>query len=180
MMTLNIHFLMKLLFIVIFLFSGCYTLQAQPPAPGSNVTNNYINKFEGTWKWINGSDTLVLILMKKNESFTNYSADVLLGVHKYVQNGVTIQDVLYKFDSISYNYKNSSLMLSWYQNMDTTKVKGAIKDLTKKKTNNLYLQYIDGTPPTLIWHLKTAEGTFIDPNFQYGLTMPKDLILTKQ
>jgi len=52
--------------------------------------------------------------------------------------------------------------------------------LTKKKTNNLYLQYIDGTPPTLIWHLKTAEGTFIDPNFQYGLTMPKDLILTKQ
>ena len=171
---------MKQLLIISFFLSGCCIIKAQPPAPGSNVTNNYINKFEGTWQWINGSDTLILRLMKKNETFTNYSADVLLGTHKYVKNSVTIEDVLYKFDSIAYNYKNSSLMLSWYQNMDTTRVKGSIKDLTKKKNNNLTLEYVPGTPPTLIWHLKTAEGTFIDPNFQYGLTMPKDLILTKQ
>ena len=88
MMTLNIHFLMKLLFIVIFLFPGCYTLQAQPPAPGSNVTNNYINKFEGTWLWVSGNDTLILKLKKTNKSFGDFTKDVLLGVHKYVKNGV--------------------------------------------------------------------------------------------
>ena len=171
---------MKCLIIFFILILGYSSPQAQPPAPGSNVINNYINKFEGTWQWINGSDTLILRLMKKNETFTNYSADVLLGTHKYVKNSVTIEDVLNKFDSIAYNYKNSSLMLSWYQNMDTTRVKGSIKDLTKKKNNNFTLKYVPGTSPTLIWHLKTAEGTFIDPNFQYGLTMPKDIILSKQ
>ena len=180
MMTLNIHFLMKLLFIVIFLFPGCYTLQAQPPAPGSNVTNNYINKFEFTLLFFIGNDTLILNLKKTNKSFGDFTKDVLLGVHKYVKNGVVFDDALNKYDSMVLYYKKSTVLLSQNQGLDTSKVLGSINDLTKKKTNNLYLQYIVGTPPTLIWHLKTAEGTFIDPNFQYGLTMPKDLILTKQ
>ena len=80
---------------------------------------------------------------------------------------------------VLYN-KKRTVLLNQNQGMDTSKVIGSIKDLTKKKRNELFLQYVPGTPPTLIWHLKTAEGTFIDPNFQYGLTMPKDLILTKQ
>ncbi len=180
MMTLNIHFLMKLLFIVIFLFPGCYTLQAQPPAPGSNVTNNYINKFEGTWQWVSGNDTLILKLKKTNKNFDDYTEDVLLGVHKYIKNGVVFDDALNKYDSMVLYNKKRTVLLNQNQGMDTSKVIGSIKDLTKKKRNELFLQYVPGTPPTLIWHLKTAEGTFIDPNFQYGLTMPKDLILTKQ
>ena len=151
-----------------------------PPAPGSNVTNNYINKFEGTWLWTSGNDTLILKLKKKNEEFGDYTEDVLLGVHKYVKNGVVFDDALNKYDSMVLYYKKSTTLLNQNQGMDTSKVIGSIKDLTKKKRNNLFLQYVDGIPPTLIWHLKTAEGTFIDPNFQYGLTMPKDLILTKQ
>ena len=171
---------MKILLLISVILTGCCRMIAQPPAPGSIVTNNYINKFEGTWLWVSGNDTLILKLKKTNKSFGDFTKDVLLGVHKYVKNGVVFDDALNKYDSMVLYYKKSTVLLSQNQGLDTSKVLGSINDLTKKKTNNLYLQYIVGTPPTLIWHLKTAEGTFIDPNFQYGLTMPKDLILTKQ
>lgn len=171
---------MKLfVFFTVFL-TGCFRIIAQPPAPGSNVVNNYINKFEGVWKWINGNDTLILKLKKTNKLFGDYTEDVLLGVHKYVKNGIVIDDALNKYDSMVLHYKKSTTLLYQNQGMDTSKVFGSVKDLTKKKTNNLYLQYHNGIPPTLSWRLETAEGTFLDPNFQSGLTMPKDIILIKQ
>lgn len=162
------------------LLTSCCRMVAQPPAPGSNIINNNINKFEGTWQWVNGSDTLILRLKKLNTSFDSYTEDVLMGVHKYVKNGSIIEDALNKFDSITISFKKRTVLLYQNQGDDTSKVMGSLKDLTKNKRNNLLLQYVDGAPPTIIWHLETAEGVFNDPNFQYGLTMPKDIILTKQ
>jgi hypothetical protein len=153
---------------------------AQPPAPGSYITNNYVNKFEGTWQWVNGSDTLIIMLKKTNKQFGDYTEDVLLGVHKYIKNGSILNDALNKYDSMILYYKKSTVLLYQNQGDDTSKLIGSLKDLTKKKTNNLFLEYVAGNPPTIIWHLETAEGVFIDPNFQYGLTMPKDIILTKK
>jgi hypothetical protein len=102
------------------------------PAPGSNVTNNYINKFEGTWLWVSGNDTLILKL-KTNKSFGDFTKDVLLGVHKYVKNGVVFDDALNKYDSMVLYYKKSTVLLSQNQGLDTSKVLGSINDLTKKK-----------------------------------------------
>ena len=171
---------MKSLFLISILIVSCSFVTAQPPAPGSNIINNNINKFEGTWQWVNGTDTVVIKLKKINTSFETYTEDVLMGVHKYVLNGVTIENSLNRFDSITLSYKKRTLLLYQNQGEDTSKIIGSLKDLTKKKLNNLILEYVAGTPPTIIWHLDTAEGTFIDPNFQYGLTMPKEIILTKQ
>ncbi|MCX6319705.1 MAG: hypothetical protein NTW29_20670 [Bacteroidetes bacterium] len=171
---------MKLFVLISVILAGCCRMIAQPPAPGSNVVNNNINKFEGVWHWVNGNDTLILKLKKINKQFGDYTEDVLLGVHKYIKNGLVLDDALNKYDSMVLYYKKSTVLLYQNQDTDTSKVFGSIKDLTKKKTNNLFLQYVNGTPPTIIWHLETAEGTFIDPNFQYGLTMPKDVILTRQ
>jgi hypothetical protein len=171
---------MKILILIPIILVSCCKMIAQPPAPGSNIINNNINKFEGTWQWISGSDTLILKLKKLNASFDTYTEDVLMGVHKYVKNGSVIENSLNRFDSITINFKKRTALLYQNQGDDTSKVIGSLKDLTKKKINNLFLEYVAGTPPTIIWHLETAEGTFIDPNFQYGLTMPKDIILTKQ
>lgn len=171
---------MKLFVLIFVSLIGCCRMVAQPPAPGSNVVNNYINKFEGVWQWVNGSDTLILKLKKTNKQFGDYTEDVLLGVHKYIKNGLVLDDALNKYDSMILYYKKSTALLYQNQGTDTSKVFGSIKDLSKKKTNTLYLQFVDGMPPTIIWHLETTEGTFIDPSFQYGLTMPKDIILTKQ
>jgi len=171
---------MKILIIVPLFLASCFRMIAQPPAPGTNELNNYINKFEGTWQWVNGNDTIIIKLKKFNTDFSNYQKDVLFGVHKYVKNGTIIHDALNRFGSIGLNYKKSTVLLSNELGTDTSKVDGNIKDLTKKKINNLILEYVAGTPPTIIWHLETAEGTFIDPTFQYGLTMPKDIILIKQ
>jgi len=158
----------------------CKGVEAQPPAPGSYVYNHFLNKFEGNWMWVDGTDTLVLRMKKYNTLISDYHEDVLLGVHKYVKNGVVLDNSLDKFDSIAIKHKKSSIFLYQLTGSDTSDISGSITDLTKKKRNNLTLKYTPGSPPAIIWHLETAEGVFIDPNFQYGLTMPKDIILTKQ
>jgi hypothetical protein len=170
---------MKTLVLISLFFAGCCRIISQPPPPGTNVANNYLNKFEGTWRWVNGSDTLTLRLKKKNTTFNNYTEDVLMGTHRYVQNGSIVEDAMNKFDSISINERKSTVLLYKYQDTDTSKVRGSLRDLTKQKRSNLFLQLVDGGTPTLVWHLEAAEGTFIDPNFQYGLTMPRDIVLTK-
>jgi hypothetical protein len=171
---------MKMLFLISTILVGCCRMIAQPPTPGSNEFNNYINKFEGIWQWVNGSDTLTIRLKKFNTQYADFQKDVLMGTHKYVQNGIVIQNSMDKFDSIAINHKKNTVFLTNKLGSDTSKVRGSINDLTQGKINILFLQYVDGTPPTIIWHLETAEGVFSDPNFQYGLTMPKDIILTKQ
>ncbi len=77
-------------------------------------------------------------------------------------------------------YKKSTALLYQNQNTDTSKIFGSLKDLTKKKTLNLFLIFVNGFPPTIAWHLEPAEGVHSDPNFQYGVTLPRDIILIKQ
>ncbi len=167
--------------VIISLFILAYnSLQAQPPAPGSNVTNQYIDKLEGTWRWVNGSDTLTLRLKKINTQLGNYTEDVILGVHGYVKNGIVIEDSLNQYNNMIIEYKKSTLMIYQEDNSDTSKFIGSIQDLTKKKTNRLHLTYAPGIPPTILLQLEPAEGVHSDPNFQYGVTLPRLIILTKQ
>ncbi len=59
---------MKRIFLISISILICNLLMAQPPAPGSNVANNHINKFEGTWQWVSGNDTVILRLKKYQTS----------------------------------------------------------------------------------------------------------------
>jgi hypothetical protein len=171
---------MKKLIIITTLILFVSFVKAQPPTSGSNQANNFINKFVGDWIWTNGSDTLILKLRKYNIDFSDYTEDVLMGVHKYVKNGLVLDNSFNKLDSIVLNRKKRSVLLYSNTGSDTSKVEGSISDLTKKKNNLIFLQFVTTNPPTIIWKLELPEGVFSDPNFQYGLTMPKNLVLTKQ
>lgn len=170
----------KTLVFIVILFAISANSNSQPPAPGSNLVNNNLNKFEGTWVWTHGGKTVTIKLVKVNKSFGNYSEEVLLGVHKFENNGTVVEDNLNNFSLLTTDYEKSSILLYQNPGMNTSKVKGSIDDLTKEKANRLALEYVASMPNTLIWHMEVSERTTIDPNFQYGTTLPNDFILTKQ
>ena len=51
--------------------------------------NNVLNPFEGTWLYVNGSTSLKIKLLKKeNESNGKYSEDIIIGGYEYIENGI--------------------------------------------------------------------------------------------
>ena len=59
-----------------------------PPKPDGNITNNSLDKFIGTWVWINGTDTLKIVLKKENILLPfpeNSRADFIIGFHIFKQ-----------------------------------------------------------------------------------------------
>lgn len=173
----------KIIFVL--LLSGLYTTSvAQLPPVGTNVVNNYLDKFVGEWRWVSGTDTVIIKLIKVNADYDQYTKDVLYGVHKYVQNGVVVHNRLADYPLLAVTPKKKSVLLSQkiYPDAlsDTSVVRGTIKDPTKKKSNDIVLTFHGGTPNTVSWHLELREGVYIDPDFQYGLTLPRDITLTRQ
>jgi hypothetical protein len=64
--------------------------------------NNKLNPFVGVWRYTNGNTLLEIHIQKReNYFFTsfNYSADVLLGEVKYIENGVLKIDRLQNFNA---------------------------------------------------------------------------------
>lgn len=79
--------------------------------------NNYLNQFEGTWKYVNGNNEITLVFKKKtftyhpNPSMTVIQ-DELVGEYKYIKNGVEVLNTLQNINanhnnSIKYNIQNS-------------------------------------------------------------------------
>lgn len=80
--------------------------------------NNYLNQFEGTWKYINGNNEITLVFKKK--TFTDHPnpsmtvmQDELVGEYKYIKNGIevlnTLQNINNNFtSSVGYNIYGSS------------------------------------------------------------------------
>jgi len=75
-------------------------------------TYNDLNKFEGTWKYTNGTTSLTIILQKRemisyDDSYNNYYEDVLIGGYIYVENGIekvnTLPQLTFTLPN-SYNY----------------------------------------------------------------------------
>ena len=75
--------------------------------------NNYLDQFEGTWKYINGNSEIELVFKKK--TFTDHPnpsmtvmQDELVGECRYVKNGVEVLNTLQNIDvnhimSVEYN-----------------------------------------------------------------------------
>ena len=89
---------MKIIIVLILgLMSVCTkNVFSQKPVIGSYVTNSYVDKFVGTWKWSNGVDD-VTIEFKKVKFWwrvNNYYQDVLMSCHSYVKNGLPIESIM--------------------------------------------------------------------------------------
>ncbi len=171
-----------ILFFAFFLIISKYGF-AQGPIQGEYRIDNYIDKFIGTWQWTTGQDTITIKLKKIKfnviDTDLSFFKDVLMGCHKYVKNGIVIEDNLWKFSSVGQNSKGS--IFGWSNNIgsDTSTVYSTFRDSTKHKLELIDMVYIPGTAPQISWLL--YNRTEIDvPQIIPGITLPSQLVLTKQ
>jgi hypothetical protein len=153
---------------------------AQIPDKGSYVTNTDIDKFEGTWKWEQNGEEIVIKLKKVKHLFTSgYYEDVLVGCHSYSRNGIIIESSMNDFnDAIQFNHRKRTL-LCWGVANNSNLVQCRIWDITRKKSLELRLTYLGGLPLEIKWELERGTDV-ISPPAQIGETMPLSITLIKQ
>jgi len=58
-------------------------------------TDNYLNRFEGNWKYTNGNTSFTISLLKKIQTFNgSWYYDQLVGEYQYIENGIEIVNYL--------------------------------------------------------------------------------------
>jgi hypothetical protein len=165
------------LFILTYIIS--VEVQAQPPTPGSYEPNTHVDKLVGTWRWTSGADYVELKLLKLQHDNGVYTTDVIMGSHIYVRNGVIIESSMSDYGNIVTDHKKTTIYV-FNINTGPDNFEGQMKDLSKNKSVTVKLLFMPGNPSQLAMHLEPAERVATEPNFQYGLTLPQDIILTKQ
>lgn len=192
-------------YLILLIFAVCFSCKAQQTIPMSidyidylksnnyiKDTNNDLDKFVGTWKWISPTNSntyfeinFFKVLYWNPNSIRNYYEDKILGNYKYVENGITITNTL------TWNTYND-LYSATFPAILGNDVKPLFKDLminmrdiAKSKTCKADFNIIDLNATTLTanWKLISTDqirvGTNLQP-VQPGFSIPTDIILTKQ
>lgn len=168
------------------IFISCKT-HSQIPQPNSHISNSYIDKFQGIWKWASGSDSVIIKIGKviyfyKHENQS--SEDVLVGCHAFYRNGILVESSLQRFDTVlNIDHRKNTIFCYNLENMDTSKVEGGFKDITKMKRGDIFLEYLGGSTPQISWSLKNSPGINLIPHGTPNsgeFTLPISMILTKQ
>lgn len=176
-------------FIIVSFFFLICKINSQIPQDNHTYTDNYIDKFIGSWTWSAGDDTVKLKFKKFLVSipgFTNSYWDRLIGCHGYTQNGVSVESTLQQYDSLQYYeiFPNiASIILYRFADDDTAYVGGTMKDITTNKSVHIELLYRGGSPEMIEMKLSYREGvTASFPGRPYipGFTLPQNIILTKE
>lgn len=155
------------------------------PQDGDNIVNNHINKFVGTWYWSSGNNSFQLILKIENIKDPyiniNFYYDTLIGFHKFVSNGTVIEN------STQYSYTNFSnknwTVLGNTSNNNPNWLHGTFRHASKNKSVKFEIEYIDANHIKLVKLQNTRGIKFrkpTDPPFDGTITLPQNIILTKQ
>jgi hypothetical protein len=155
---------------------------AQYITPGSYEINNTLSRFEGSWLWNNGTDTVWLNMQKQKVHFSDvpFDQDVLVGWHKY-KKGNTIIESNYTNIGIQYTPStrlNSSIFGSNAPATDSNLFEGTINDISKNKAISLTLT-LNSAQNQLIWKTENIPGTTYG-NFDYSFTLPTLMTFIKQ
>jgi hypothetical protein len=172
--------------IIIFTFCLIITkcgIAQEAPLLNEYLIDNQIDKFVGIWQWTSGQDTVTIRLKKLKYYLTNtekpFYSDNLIGTHRYVKNGVVVEDNMNQFINLGQNYKGTLFGWSNKRVSDTLTVYCTFEDVTKHKLELIDMKYIPGVVPQMSWLLYNRTG--IDrPGKLPGLTLPSVLTLTKQ
>lgn len=157
-------------------------------APDENVyykdLNNDLDKFTGTWKYINGSTEFTVIFEKsiKVDLDDDYYADMLSGWFKYQENGLIIANTLNMMPIDRQIIMGSTL------NDDASSVGLHFYDPERPKMGvYLDIDYIEpsanGEQPKITWNLYLTALSPKLPGESEPLTdfrVPTSLTLTKQ
>ncbi len=168
------------LFLVILLnanYSNSQTI-SYPEQNGNNI-NNGLNKFVGTWLWVNDTDTIKIILKKENVLLPpdelNYRSDMIVGYHFYKKNGNIMENSL-QYSGL--NFADDKKTILGYSTTDDTILRCTFRDLTKNKTGKIQIE-INSTQNQLTWLLSNTEGVRFG-NFDPNFTLPWSGTLIRQ
>ncbi|WP_177731612.1 DUF6705 family protein [Flavobacterium inviolabile] len=112
---------MKNIFIITILLlsiSGCsqtlplYLAHSQESGKYYKDIDNDLNKFQGTWKYTNGSTSLTIVLRKKTQvvnPFRNFTTDMLIGEYSYIHNGIQQTNTISLMEANSADYGNNNI-----------------------------------------------------------------------
>ncbi|HAI84919.1 MAG: DUF6705 family protein [Chitinophagaceae bacterium] len=173
---------MKLLLLTLTIFIA-FLSKAQNPncPPGSNRAAPELDKFVGIWRWVSGTDTLILYLQKQYvEAKPGCNLPSIIGWHRYVQNGRLIESTEQYF-GLPYLNDSHAMLISVVQsgiNPNATEVVGSSKDITKNKSFTLSLKMLNTNYNQMRWKISNKQG-MQKPNFDYGSTLPWDVVLQK-
>ncbi|HRB72267.1 DUF6705 family protein [Flavobacterium sp. WV_118_3] len=112
---------MKNIFIITILLlsiTGCsqtfplYLAHSQEAGKYYKDIDNDLNKFQGTWKYTNGSTSLTIVLRKKTQvvnPFRNFTTDMLIGEYSYIHNGIQQANTIGLMESNSSTYGGNNI-----------------------------------------------------------------------
>ncbi|QDP86248.1 hypothetical protein FNJ88_12070 [Chryseobacterium sp. SNU WT5] len=166
-------------------FSNCKAQnQSKDFANGDNYLNNNLDKFVGTWKWSNNDDLFILIFKKENIKLpidNDVRADALIGFHKLVKNGITIEDNT-QFIYTNYN-ENKGSLFTFGEEEKPNLIDPTIFNISRNKNLNMIIEYIDNNH-LKITSIKNTPGLKLNfpgkPKFDPTIIYPENIILTKQ
>ncbi len=148
-------------------------------------TTNEMNKYEGTWKWIDGNREFRLTLIKQKHHFNqtgndNYYEDRLAGYYKYWENGVLIADT--SSDNLSKDY-GIKVQFGMICSGQVSSI--GFEDYKKFKNFDVYLNILSPTQIKMKMygteHIAIIKNGVRIPAIgpQDGSTFPMEMILNK-
>lgn len=173
----------KLIFLILvcLLYLNCV---AQFPNAGDNVKNDNVDKFIGTWLWHNGNDSLLFIFKKENVYVKGFDIhmDVLIGFHKFVKNGVVIENST-EYINTWQNDGHSTLYGGTDRIVNLNTLTTFIEHTSKNKSVNAEIQYIDSNHIKII-SIENPEGMKIrfpgEAPYDWSISIPTNIIFTRQ
>lgn len=137
-----------------------------------NAQTNYTPT--GTWKYISGTDTLEVFFKTDQLNLGTTVQPIIIGFHKYIKNGVLIENTL---NHSSTNYSNNLFSILVYNFKENdARNDGTIKDITLN--NKRYLILTKLTPTSMNVRLTYIQG--VRNNKPLGFTLPRNFQLIKQ
>jgi hypothetical protein len=174
-----------------FIFLVLFSLQADAQSVRYD-TCQYSRQFEGEWWHVNGNDTIKIYLRySKNHDVmpdgTEVIDDNLWGWHEY-KRGSTIIESTYanRFMALPYedtlSNETTAIRLSMNSLTCTTNnrtAKGIITDYLQAKEGKYVKVTLDASSTIMTWKQSHMEGYGAFTG-AYGMTLPKEFVLTKQ
>jgi hypothetical protein len=181
---------MKTIFFKTIVFLSLFFLlfikaQNTEPQSGDNILNPELNKFVGTWKWENNGNSLIIVFKNINAKLPvtmDLYADILFGYHQYKVNNTIIEDSLPYLNTTFNQRKYTLITFGTQPNLPANRISVGFSHPSKHKSVQGEFEYID-TNHIKIVSLKNYEGIRVMPTgqiFDWSITLPQNIILTKQ
>jgi hypothetical protein len=151
----------------------------------STYIDSNLTKFAGTWRSVNGADTVTVLLKKVSspcgKSYNNCFIEKLIGYHEY-KRGNTIVESSMHLQNITPSIGNQTLIDWGYLltngQIDYNKFEFSFYDISKDRKHFSVIMTINAAQNQLTWLLKVGRNMH-RKNLPAGATFPRNMIFNK-